>query len=390
MSHHSKTSRMGLLLEVMLVMDQDSGYHGGIMRGVVAYARARGGWAIHLQSPAYADPIEVINDARPDGVVINILNPQWAVALKQWRIPSVNVGCRNDAVHLPRVGVDDLLAGRMAARYLADRGFRHFAYYGRPAMGYSKERGEGFVTELAKLGHACHSLDSGGGAHRIPQDRERRWVARLPKPVALFAATDLYGLAISDACRQMHVKVPDEVAILSMDNNELICQMADPALSTIISPCEQIGRTAAAMLDRLMAGHPVRGEGRLVLMRPPGIITRQSTDVMAVADPVVAEAVRLIRENASRPLGVKEVLRHLPVSRRALERRFIHTLGRTPLSEIRRAHIERAKELLRQPGLRTDQVAEASGLRNAAMLAMVFRKATGQTPSEYRRSFHDA
>jgi LacI family transcriptional regulator len=329
--------------------------------------------------------MEVINESRPDGVVIDILNPRWALQLQEWGIPTVNVGCRNDAVQLPRVSVDDVMAGKMAASYLAERGFRNFAYYGRPTIGYSREREEGFVSELRRLGHTCDSLDPGVPIHRIPQDRDRQWVARLPKPVALFAAKDQYGLAISDACRQMSISVPDEVAILAMDNHELICHMAHPALSTIISPTDQIGREAALMLDRLMAGRPLRHNGNPLLLPPPGIITRQSTDVMAVADPLVAEVVRLIRDQASRPLGVKELLRHVPVSRRVLERRFVRALGRTPLTEIRRAHIERAKELLANPGLRTDQVAEQSGLRSAAMLAMTFRKATGETPSEYRR-----
>lgn len=365
-------------------MEQDSGYHAGVLRGVIAYARTGKRWAFQVHSSTYADLPGLLDDLRPSGVVVNVIHPEWAKLLRDRKVPAVNIG-NHQAVDLPRVGVDEHLAGQMVARHLLERGFRHFGYYGRATLPFSTQRQAGFLKELTRHGTTCSVLDGNGGKGGDHEARRRAWLVGLPKPAGIFACSDFYGMTLAESCRQAAVHVPEEVAIVSMDNNDLMCELTHPPLSSVINPGRQIGFEAARLLDRLMQSK--RMPRLPVLLAPPGIVTRQSSDIVAVDDAELAEAIRFIRNNAHRSIDVAEVLNTVHVCRRSLERRFRQTLGRTPLEEIRRVHVERAKELLAQTDLATPDVADRSGFMNAPNLAMIFKKVTGLTPTAYRRQY---
>jgi LacI family transcriptional regulator len=245
--------------------------------------------------------------------------------------------------------------------------------------------GDSFVATVRAAGHPCTRF--AGAARPLPWAREQtalaRWIAELPKPVAVFVVNDSRGQRLLEACRRVGAAVPDEVAVLANENDELVCSMATPPLSSLIAATEKMGYEAARLLDRVMAGGP--RPRNVVSFAPLGVATRQSTDVQAHADPVVARAVRFIREHAGDGIRVPQVLAQVGVSRTNLDRRFRAALGRTPHDEIVRVQLQRAMELLAQTTLKTLAVAEKAGFRHVEYMGVVFRKKLGLTPGEYRK-----
>jgi LacI family transcriptional regulator len=210
------------------------------------------------------------------------------------------------------------------------------------------------------------------------------WVESLPKPLALFVANDLWGFELVQAVREIGLHVPDDVAVLGVDNEELLCEIAHPPLSSIRIGAEQIGHAAVALMEKMLRGKPLSAE--IPRIPPLEVVTRQSTDVLAVDDPEVAAALRHIRQHALEGLSVKQMLDVVPINRRTLERRFISVLGHTPLEEIRRVRLERAKTLL-QTDLPIYDIAIRSGFATPEYLATSFFQATKMTPTAYRRQF---
>ena len=214
----------------------------------------------------------------------------------------------------------------------------------------------------------------------------------VPKPAAIMCCNDISALEVLEQCRIDRTKVPDEIAVLGVDNDDLIQSLASPPLSSIGTATEQIGFEAGVLLERLMNQkglRPVNAPATLgaILIPPTGVITRRSTDLTAIADLEVAEALRFIREHATGPMGVEEVLKSVSVSRRQLERRFRANLGRSMLDEIRRCRVERARQLLLETDLTIPQVATASGFSSGSYLTVVFGQSTGETPGSFRKKF---
>jgi LacI family transcriptional regulator len=216
------------------------------------------------------------------------------------------------------------------------------------------------------------------------RDRPRleAWLQTLPKPIGILAHNDLRGRHVVDACRRLGIAMPDEVAVLGVDNELPHCEMCNPPLSSIVTDSERIGFEAAGLLDQLMNGKTP--PAKRVLIPPLGIVVRQSTDVMATTDSYVAKAVRYIREHAAEGIDVGDVLRHVMISRTALDKRFLKVLGHTPHEEIRRVRLKRARELLAESDLTIEVIAERCGFRHGEYLGAVFLRDFGQTPGEFR------
>jgi LacI family transcriptional regulator len=210
-----------------------------------------------------------------------------------------------------------------------------------------------------------------------------RWIAALPTPVGIFAAVDYFGVALTQVCREIGLRIPEDVAVLGVDNDDVYCRLARPPLSSVIPSAQRVGYEAGALLDQLLNGHKPPREP--VLVEPLGIQTRRSTEVLATDDEDVVAAARFIRESAHQPIKVADVLRVVPVSRRALERRFRRALGRGLAEEISRVRLERGRRLLAETDLSMSRVAEHSGFTDASHLTSVFHRELGITPSEYRR-----
>ena len=257
------------------------------------------------------------------------------------------------------------------------------AFCGIPHFNWSKWRGEHFGRLAREAGCKCFVYESAPAAvGQTEQTRLRAWVRDLPKPIGVFACFDIEAQRLLDACRETNIAVPEEVAVLGVDNDLLLCNLSNPPLSSVIPDARRTGYEAAALLDRMIAGEFVAPEAHL--FRPLGIVTRQSTDVLAIPDPDVAAALRLIREHACDGINVEDLLRKVLMSRRVLEERFRRILGRTPHQEIMRVKLARARRLLAETNLPLSGVARQVGFSHEEYLSVVFKRETGQSPRAFR------
>ena len=293
---------------------------------------------------------------------------------------------------LPFVETDDIMIARMAAEHLIERGFNHYAFCGDERYKWSIWREEEFVRIVTEKGHACpvyRHHPEGGKAPSNMAEEERQlsaWVRQLPKPIGIMACYDLRGQQLLEVCRRIGIAVPDEVAVIGVDNDELLCNLSDPPLSSIIPDTHRTGYEAAQILDRLMSGK--RCTTREVRVAPLGVVTRQSTDVLAIADSDISQAVRFIRQHACDGIKVEDVLEAVPLSRRVLENRFKKLLGRTPHDEILRMQFQRVVQLLTESSLPLTKVAEQAGFQHAEYLSVAFKRRFGVPPSRYRQEHH--
>jgi LacI family transcriptional regulator len=370
--------------QVTVIVPASTGWGRGIIKGVAAFANHHGPWCLQIHAEGGEWPLP--RDWRADGIVARLSTPAMARAAVATGVPVVNVsGIRleADGEKVPRVCSDLRGSGSLAARHLLDRGFKHFGYVGLPKLAYVREHQEAYAATLAKEGHACqaHALGPGvvpaGGASRLLE-----WLISLPKPVGVLTWSNAQGRAVIDACRRAALLVPEQVAVLSGDDDPLLCESCLPQLSAIAAAAEQIGEQAAGLLQRLInRERPPRSP---ILVPPVGIVTRQSTNTLALEDPDLVAAVVYIREHATKGINVNDVLQIVPMSRRQLERSFRDRLSRSPAEEIRRVRLEQVKHLLATTDLPIPKVASACGFCGGEYLAAIFRQATGITPLQFR------
>lgn len=375
-------------LRIGLVFNYSLSYCRAILRGIKRYAQARPNWIFAPIEPD-ARGLRLLKSLRPAGVIAHIYTSRLASALEDLRLPLVNVCGVLSNLSIPRVGLDDTAIGHAAAGHFFDRGLRHFAFVGHLNHGYSIRRQAGFEDAIRRAGFMVTSyLES--SANFVPRGqlwsmdpRLLKWLASLPKPTGILACNDLWGAQISEACRQAGLAVPDHLAIVGVDNDDLLCELARPSLSSVAVPADAVGYRASELLEHLMArGKPTREP---ILLPPGSVIIRCSSDILSVGDPEVAAAVRVIRQHAHELLRTADVLEVVPVSRRSLERRFRRALGRGIGEEIRRSHIEKARSLLASTDLPMSEVARHSGFSESKHLSVAFKQEVGMTPSDYRR-----
>jgi LacI family transcriptional regulator len=340
-------------------------------------------------------------DWEPDGVICQIEEPGLAPFFRDLGKPVVEVFERIGGPQFPHILPDDVATGAMAAEHFLQRGFRNFGFFGDSSLPWARKREAGFREGVerffnARAGEAAkfswHSFEQEGfpladaldnRSHGRQSAAMALWLASLPRPVAVFAAGDMWGFELVQAAREAELHVPDDVAVLGVDNDELLCEISHPPLSSIRIGGEQMGQAAVELLERLLRRKSPTSQP--VHVPPLGVVTRQSTDVLAVDDPEVAAALRHIRRHALEGLSVKQMLDAVAVNRRTLERRFVKVLGHTPLEEIRRVRLERVKLLL-QTDMPIYEVAVRCGFATPEYLATSFLQATGMTPTEYRRA----
>jgi LacI family transcriptional regulator len=378
------------VFRIGLVMSHSLDFYRDILRGVKAFAVERPGWVFTPVAPE-RPAIELARALRCDGYLAHVFTQPLARALLALRKLVVSVAGVLPELPMPHVMVDHAEVGRQAARHFLERGVQRFGFVGYPRHAFSVGRELGFREVVAAAGF---TLDSFLERHDRIQDPSgfwkwnrplMDWLAGLRRPVGILASNDVQGAQVSEFCRQLGFRVPDEVAIVGVDDDDLLCELSRPSLSSVALPGERIGYEAAVLLDRWLRGS--RPPKKVVVLPPVGVVVRQSSDLMAVPDPQVSAALRFIREQADRPLRVQDVLREVPMARRALERRFRKLLQRSISEEIRRVHLERSRQLLSQTDLPLSAVATQSGFTDGRQLSVVFRRETGLTPSAFRRRF---
>jgi LacI family transcriptional regulator len=214
------------------------------------------------------------------------------------------------------------------------------------------------------------------------QDDLGRWLKSLPKPVGIMACNDIRGQQVMNACRRVEVLVPEEVAVIGVDNDELFCELSDPPLTSIALDTLRIGYEAAALLERIMSRE--KPPEQPILIPPKGIVTRRSTDVLAMDDRQLAAGARFLREHVFDNISVNDMARAAGMSRRVFERRFVSQIGRPPKAEVLRLRLERVKELLTDTDWSLAQISERTGFKHSEYLHTIFTQKTGTTPGKFR------
>ena len=363
-------------------------YCQSVLRGITNYVRPTKPWIIRIAPPELS-AIEHIESWKPTGLIGFLSDKELTQKLLRLKCPLVNVANMCDGLDVPRIGLDDLAIGKMAGEHLVGAGFRSFGYMGNPSDHFSNQREAAFKEVLHGAGFECCSFHEKSGEYKrgewAPRSGLCEWLQALSKPVALLGANDARGWELAEACIRLGLGVPEQCAILGVDDDDLFCELSYPPLSSIALPGEKIGLEAATTLSHMLSGQPVHFH--TLLIPPIGVITRRSTDIRAIEDKDVAHAVHFIQENLERPLNVNELLKVIPISRRLLEMKFRMHLNRTPAEEIYRVRIDRAKELLARGTLALHDVALNSGFSGAKQLSTVFRRDFGMTPTQYRYQF---
>ncbi len=371
--------------QVALLIETSNAYARGLLQGVVHYIREHEPWSFYLMEQGRGDdPPPWLARWKGDGIIARIETPRIAAAVVRAALPAVDLSAGRLVPELPWVETDDEQIAGLAASHLLERGFKHFAFCGDARFKWSELRARHFAARIRLAGHAVHEFSSKAGGEVAAQARAlRAWVESLPKPVGIMAAYDICGQQVLDACRSAGLAVPSDVAVIGVDNDALLCDLASPPLSSVIPNAHRAGYEAAALLEKLMARRKVPASAHLI--PPLGVAARQSTDVLAVDDRDVARAVQFIREHACEGINVGDLLRTVPLSRRVLEQRFQKLLGRTPREEILHVRLARVRQLLGETDLPLYIIAERTGFEHVEYLSVVFKRETGCTPSDYRR-----
>ena len=367
--------------------------------GVAAYLRAKTSWQVLHLERGVAESLPVfIQTWKGDGVLCRLENDETASAVESLDLPTVDL---RGVYRLPGSAVfdtDPTSVAKMAAEHLWERGYRNFAFCGFRRIGFSEQRSEAFASFLAErdINPAIHVSSSRGGKMRanapaeeiygeVHMQRLVPWLKSLPKPVGVLACNDVRGRQVINACELAGLKVPDDVAIVGVDNDEVLCELSNPPLSSVVPDTYRLGFQGAEMLDGLMNGRAQPPEAT-VLIPPINVHTRLSTDFLAIDDPELVAALRYIRNSACTGINVDDVVRHCKISRSTLERRFIKYLGIGPKEQLMRVRFERVKSLLRETDHDLLQIAQLTGFRTKAHLITAFQNYAGTTPGQYRQS----
>ena len=373
-------------VKVALLIETSNAYARGLLRGIVSYIREHRPWSLYLSEHTRGDrPPPWLAHWKGSGIIARIENSAIAAALRQVSVPVVDVSAARLIPSLPWFETDDGAIAHLAAEHLLERGFKYFAYAGDDRFNWSNWRCEHFQNSIRAAGHECFIYHPTRGLALDDQEQVddlARWIKELPQPAGVMACYDFRGQQVLDASRRIGVAVPDEVAVIGVDNDDLLCELSEPPLSSVIPNTHRTGYEAAKLLDEMMAGRTVKGETHLI--PPIGIATRQSTDVLAIDDRNVARAVHFIRQHACDGIKVKDVLRAVPHSRTLLESHFKKLIGRTPHEEILRVRLNRVKQLLVQTDLPLEQIAERAGFPHVEYLSVAFRREIGVPPSQFR------
>jgi Transcriptional regulators len=376
---------------VGLFIETATAYGRGVISGIASYVRTHGSWSMFLELGGNVLPTsDWLLKWKGDGIICRLVNPDFVAAVRRRRLPIVDLNDDIGFRGLPHIGSDMREIGRAAADHLLDRGFRNIAFCGYSDMAWSRGRREGVEAAVRERGVLCGALETErfhrrnrGWQHE--RDRLAAWVESLPRPVGIVACNDVKGCQVLDAIRGRDIIVPEEVAVIGVDDDPACCAIASPPLSSVQPNAVRIGYEAAALLDRLMAGR--KPPKRPMLIPPLGVVTRQSTDVVAVPDPLVARALDLIREHACEGWNVDTIVAELRTHRAILERRFRRFVGFSPHEQIRRVRLGRVKQLLLETDWTLERIAEAAGYERPEYLTVQFTRIVGERPSKWRARY---
>lgn len=379
--------------KVALLVETSRGFGRDFLLGMARYSRLHGPWSFHITPGDYKQVVPKMKQWGGSGIVARIADQRTANAVIEANLPTIAIGLTDEQMspgsplaRYSEISSDPVEVSRLAAEHLIERRITRFAYVGSDDRGWSKRREKTFRTYLAKRGFEPFLYQAPKLARDRVWEREQailaRWIGTLPTPVGVFACDDDRGREVLEACKLAGLHVPEDVAVVGVDNDEVFCELADPPLSSIALNAETAGYRAAALLDAMMRGRQFKRQH--IVVEALGVVTRRSTDIVAVDDQDIAAALQFIRRQHGRGVSVDRVAEEVAMSRRSLEKRFRDVIGRTILEEIQLTRLERAKQLLLETTHPISKVAELAGFGSAGYFIQFFQRQVGKTPRKFR------
>ena len=372
---------------VALLVETSKAFGRGVLRGVSRWLREHGPWSLYADERGFEEGVPPgLETWRVDGVISRVPRDRLPSAWRKGGVPLVSLRWEEGNGPSPGIHADEAAIAKAAADHLLDQGFCQLAFCGVRTR-WSRLREEAFAAHASARGATVHVFDS-PQASRVGMCVDdvpaiARWIESLPRPVGIMAAYDVRALEVLDAVRSLGLSCPDDVAVIGVDDDEVLCSLAAPNLTSVNQNLECIGYEAARLLTARMNGEPVTPES--VFVPPLGVTVRRSTDILSIDDPDVRLALRLIRSKACDGLTTEQVAGVTSLSRRSLERQFTRALGRSLHDEIIRTKLLTARRLLADTDLKLAAIAARCGFAHAAQLCNVFKKTFGLTPTEHRR-----
>jgi LacI family transcriptional regulator len=364
-------------------------YVQGLLRGVVNYSINHKNWIFYRGPGKHEGILPQIELSDADGIIARIPNTPKAKQKLPSNIPVIAVGYRKEIRKLPQILGCSQEIGEMAADYFIQKGFKNFAFCGFDEMHWSRERAEKFQETIEQKGFQVSIYKNLKKSKRklwyLEQQDLAKWLNTLKKPTALLACNDDRGQHILSACKLARLSVPDDIAILGVDNDNFVCGLSSPPLSSIALGAEKAGYETAKILDDMMAKKTT--ESRSVIVHPTHVVTRQSTDILAIEDERLADAMKFIHKNSESAISVDDVSKAAFTPRRTLERLFNNQLNRTINEEIRHTRVNNIIKMLLETDLSINQIGLALGYRDLTHIARYFKEETGITPLAYRNNF---
>lgn len=379
--------------KVVLLIETSGEYARGLLRGIANYSRLHGPWAFYSEPPfergrsltLKGKTLPPLENWGANGIIMH--DEEKTERVLAMGLPTIVIhNTKHQIANLPKIVPDPEQFGKMAAEHFISKGFSNFAYCGYSDRHWSIQRGKSFADSLKRAGFDLHYYQRPRNEmKRSWQPKQANWLRSLPKPVGIMACNDNCGRVLVEGCRIEGLVIPDEVAILGVDNDEFVCNLSAPPLSSIAVNTERAGYEAAELLDKMMKGQKVTNHK--IIVRPLYVVPRQSTDILMVEDEHLAKALRYIREHIRDLVSVSDVVNVTEISRRSLEMRFKKIVGRSIYAEIRRLRVELISKMLLETNLPVSKIAIDLNYPSIEHIARYFKSETTLSPTEYRKFF---
>lgn len=375
---------MGSLKKIILLIETSREFGRELLNGIARYSKLHGPWSFYLEPRALKSSIPRIKNWNADAIIMR--NSVISADLISLKLPTIL--CLHESrrlKHLPVVTTDSSVIARLASEHLLNRGMKNFAFCGFDAYEWSNERKEHFSGYIREAGFSVSIYEQGKKA--ISWDKEQqllsKWLEKLPKPAGVFACNDDRGQQVLEACKAARISVPEDVSVIGVDNDPIICGFCDPPLTSIALNTEYAGYAIAELLDKLMNGEPMNGQE--IKVSPTHVVRRQSTDTIFVEDEAVSEAVKFIRQNAKEKIRVDDVVARTCLSRRSLESRFKKFVHRSIQEEIRRIRTDLIAQMLVETNLTISEITAIFNFTDVEHISRYFRKEKGMGLREFRK-----
>lgn len=369
-----------------------------ILKGVCRYSLVNPNWHLRIASGVPENILPSLKETGIDGMFVAIHSSKLMSIVAEMNLPCVGMDCLEVPKVLPYLTADSVQAGRLAAEHFLERGFKHFAYYSPSSYFWSVRRRDGFCQRLRKAGFTANVYNSEEIAEKHDKydwqsgrtwmkglEELVKWLQSLPKPVGLMACDDTIGYDLIEAAGEAGIRIPEEVAVIGVFNDDVLCNAAQPPLSSVAINLELAGYQAAQLLNSIIIGRK-KMTGQAILAQAVHVIARQSSDIIAINDTDVAAAVSFIRKNFSLHIQVADIVESAACSRRSLETKFRKTLGRSIMKEVMRMRIEYIASLLLESDMSIDKITKASTFDSVSHLIRVFKKHKGIPPNAFRKT----